>query len=399
MDKWGNFYSMLRKVSLTCYKVNKLTLCILFSLLFIISLTSCKNKINNNDLFIDIKGNLKNLPDGKIYLVNIYNRSKAIDSSTIREGKFSFKLKIKRSEQFSFVTLIAKDNADSTREFLYPSNKLHNGQPMFDDHFILEDDITLNGKLSDFKPKSFKIPGKMKMVKLNQPILAKQSWVLYNITPIFPRYNNDSNFNELKKVINRFSYSYYLLNEINQNVTLLNEVQLKEVLNLFNNEIKQTPMWIELNKINEKFTKNKTSLEGFKLLNSDGKRETIINNQEKKVTIIIFWASWCLPCIEEIPSFKKFYALNKNVDIVSISLDNDKNNWEAALNKYKMPWTQLWCETASEKKQLLYYFKLTGSIPATVILDNRGVVKQKNVGYDSSKDLVKELTSFIQSIK
>ena len=57
---------------------------------------------------------------------------------------------------------------------------------------------------------------------------------------------------------------------------------------------------------------------------------------------IDFWASWCNPCVEDIPSLKQVYSeyKEKGFTIISISFDQSKNRWKEAMRKYDMPWIQ-----------------------------------------------------------
>ena len=60
-------------------------------------------------------------------------------------------------------------------------------------------------------------------------------------------------------------------------------------------------------------------------------------------TLIVFWASWCNPCRQEIPELKKLHNeyQKKGVSIVSISIDRDINKWKQALAAENMPWANL----------------------------------------------------------
>lgn len=42
-----------------------------------------------------------------------------------------------------------------------------------------------------------------------------------------------------------------------------------------------------------------------------------------KIKVINFWATWCAPCIKELPLFEKLHQENKNVEVLLVSMDYD----------------------------------------------------------------------------
>lgn len=53
-----------------------------------------------------------------------------------------------------------------------------------------------------------------------------------------------------------------------------------------------------------------------------------VNQQDDKVYIVNFWATWCVPCVQELPDFVKFYQDNKDkakMEMVLVSLDRGKD--------------------------------------------------------------------------
>ncbi len=92
------------------------------------------------------------------------------------------------------------------------------------------------------------------------------------------------------------------------------------------------------------------------------------------VTLIDCWASWCGPCRDAIPDVKKLYNHygRDRFDVVSISLDSKKEDWQKALKEEKMPWAQF-IAGKEGYKQLVgnYHFQ---SIPNLILIDGEGRV-------------------------
>ena len=66
------------------------------------------------------------------------------------------------------------------------------------------------------------------------------------------------------------------------------------------------------------------------------------DNFSGKYLLIDFWASWCLPCLEELPYLKEMYNTfsPKYFDIIAVSLDSDKVAFNKVLNHYNLDWVQ-----------------------------------------------------------
>lgn len=72
----------------------------------------------------------------------------------------------------------------------------------------------------------------------------------------------------------------------------------------------------------------------FPIYDYDG-IEPILNKKDDKTYIVNFWATWCKPCLEELPSFEKTYEEQKenNVELILVSLDMP-SMWEKRLVPY-----------------------------------------------------------------
>lgn len=112
---------------------------------------------------------------------------------------------------------------------------------------------------------------------------------------------------------------------------------------------------------------------------------------KNKVTIIDFWASWCGPCRQEMPFMVKLYkSLNaKGLGIVGVSLDNNEADWKAAISQLELPWPQM-SDLKGWDNEAAQFFNVT-AIPFTVVVDQQGVVLQKNMRGQELQKFVTEL--------
>lgn len=49
--------------------------------------------------------------------------------------------------------------------------------------------------------------------------------------------------------------------------------------------------------------------------------EDLISEKSDKVKVINFWATWCKPCIQELPEFEKLNSDNQDVEVYLVSMD------------------------------------------------------------------------------
>ena len=72
----------------------------------------------------------------------------------------------------------------------------------------------------------------------------------------------------------------------------------------------------------------------------DGTKLSLPKDLLGKVVVIDFWATWCGPCVREVPHMKKVYAAykDKGVEFVGISLDRSKEPLMAFIKDRDLPW-------------------------------------------------------------
>jgi len=127
----------------------------------------------------------------------------------------------------------------------------------------------------------------------------------------------------------------------------------------------------------------------FSVQDVDGKPLSV-SAYKGKVLLIDFWATWCGPCMHELPNVEKVYKAyhDKGFDIIGISLDNNKDTLTGYLKQEKIPWQQ-YCDGKGWKSDLGQKYGIT-SIPATYLLDKDGKIIGKNLrGDDLDKAVAK----------
>ena len=96
-----------------------------------------------------------------------------------------------------------------------------------------------------------------------------------------------------------------------------------------------------------------------------------------RVILIDFWATWCGPCVEEIPRVKQVYAKyhEKGLEVVGVSCDEEPADLANYLAKNPdMPWPQLFDAKRPGWHALAKEYGISG-IPAMLLIDRRGVVR------------------------
>jgi peroxiredoxin len=109
---------------------------------------------------------------------------------------------------------------------------------------------------------------------------------------------------------------------------------------------------------------------------TDSERSVHLADYRGKVIVLNFWATWCPPCVDEMPSLMQMQTrMADKVQVVAVSLDEDPDAYHRFLEQYGIRF--LTVRDAERRSSLLYG---TTRYPETYIIDRQGIVRRKFIG-------------------
>ena len=116
--------------------------------------------------------------------------------------------------------------------------------------------------------------------------------------------------------------------------------------------------------------------------------ELSLKNLREQVVLLDFWATWCGPCIAEMPKVKRTYEKYKDqkFQIIGISLDRSTEPLEAYIEKEGLAWLHYW----DKSREVSTLYKVQG-IPSTFLIDGDGIIRKASLGGSNVESAVAKL--------
>ena len=118
---------------------------------------------------------------------------------------------------------------------------------------------------------------------------------------------------------------------------------------------------------------------------------SVVKNPANKYVLLDFWASWCGPCMGEVPHLKKTYGdfHKKGFEIFGVSFDEDRGDWLGAVEQNGMDWLHV-SEVKGFDNQAAKDYAIQG-IPSNFLIDSQGTIVAKNLRGEALYEKISEL--------
>ncbi len=135
----------------------------------------------------------------------------------------------------------------------------------------------------------------------------------------------------------------------------------------------------------------------FNYINFDGST-TALKDLEGKMIYVEIWATWCAPCIKEMPALKELIHIyeNQNIAFVSISIDSEKDykKWTEMVAKKDVGGIQLFADKGLNSDFMKAFG--VGLIPRSILLDEKGKTINSHAPRPSDVDTKNYLNSLLK---
>lgn len=324
----------------------------------------------NFESFYTIIGTI--VKDGKFYLTGIIDEKYKPVSLTIKKSGSSHSVHFFITNTKMKITIKKLSINDSLNRIIYSNIPFIEIQKVYE-RFIRDTEDSIHF-LYNYK----------KSIQNSSPKVVDSIEFIYNKT-------KDNLLKKRIKFIKAHYDNYFSLYQFNRYVLNTSGLDANDLYSIYLGFSNQLKMTSEGRSTYNLLKKKKTLLidnlmPDFSFKTNLGQIYSLTQFRGKKYILLCFWASWCKPCIKNIPMLNEIndsFSL-KGLQLVSISIDNNKNHWLSALGKFKMPWMQS-CdikEFIEKKVRVLYDINW---IPQYFLIDKNGrLIYQNFLANDSN---------------
>ncbi len=119
--------------------------------------------------------------------------------------------------------------------------------------------------------------------------------------------------------------------------------------------------------------------------------EISLSDLRGKVVLLDFWATWCVPCMDELPRLRQIYRAfaEEDFEIIGISLDTSGQTLRRVLDEQEVEWPQYF-DGGGWETEIAELYRIEAT-PHLILLDQDGVIQEVNPSLDELPFLIEEL--------
>jgi cytochrome c biogenesis protein CcmG/thiol:disulfide interchange protein DsbE len=108
---------------------------------------------------------------------------------------------------------------------------------------------------------------------------------------------------------------------------------------------------------------------------SDGTSTVHLASYRGQIVLLNFWATWCIPCIQEMPGLVELHHERPDLAILAVSIDQDEDEYNRYIARRHIDLVTV--RDPDKSAANLYH---TEGWPETYIIDRKGIIRRKLVG-------------------
>jgi thiol-disulfide isomerase/thioredoxin len=330
-----------------------------------------------------IKGNVANLPTNKVYLYNVYGKEalRTLDSANYTNGHFVFRYPMPEGVDIVTVSLLFYDFSGKKHILVYKNNFSNPGS--MHGSFVLEKGTTtITGTVTDLED--------LGTNPLELTTTGSETMLFYKYDIGFGSMTGTDSATAAKRIdyyksiIRQYPRSYFLLERIAKQKYQYTNEQLLSITAPFGKAMLTAKDMLTIQTyMAARPQKGKPVNVWIPLKDANGGAAMAVDTGYA-LNMVIFWASWCTPCRQEIPLLKKIYGQyqGRGLNMVNISVDEKEALWQKAREAEKMPWPQFWADSTAHQAWRSAVDLL--ALPTVYFIDKNGVIVSTVIGNDAS---------------
>ena len=361
--------------------------------IYIVLVLSLLSSCNNDNSFV-INGTIDVIDDTKVYILQADQNNQPFikDSTSVKSSQFSFK-GISATPEISYIQVEGVNG--------YVLAILETGEITADIDKNNISKSTVSGTISNDDFVKYKFETKSLVDNMNSIASSAQDAIMNGDVETAKELEKDYNKKEREVLLyewdfiidNLDSYMSALLLEVFMVENKVNKDSIIDVYESFSNRIKVSGVGKNIASLLSQYEDPIEVGEiapDFTAPGIDGSNITLSKITESNaVTLLDFWAAWCRPCRVENPNLVRLYKkYNQNgFDIIGVSLDRTKEQWEQAIEDDNLLWTQVsnlsfWNDPVARRYSIR-------AIPQSYLIDNTGTVIGKNLRGNDLEERIK----------